>query len=201
MNKFRGKALTEREVRLIRISLCSAAGRLEELREELDSALERGLEGPDIREAILQVYLFSGYPRAINALGVFREVLDSREDPEASPETRSLTEEDPVELEERGRCLMRLVYGKSFERLVSNMERLDPEMSRWIVREGYGKVLSRPGLDARTRELCIVAVLRALGLNPQLEAHRKGAVNVGASEEEVAEAIELAEAFLDSPGG
>jgi 4-carboxymuconolactone decarboxylase len=48
-----------------------------------------------------------------------------------------------------------------------------------MIMEGYGKVLSRPGLDLGRRELCIVAACVASGQDRQLHSHLHGAVNVG----------------------
>lgn len=61
-----------------------------------------------------------------------------------------------------------------------------------MLAEGYGKVLGRPGLELRVRELCIVALLVGLDAEPQLYAHLRGALNVGASPAEVDEAVRIA---------
>jgi 4-carboxymuconolactone decarboxylase len=60
--------------------------------------------------------------------------------------------------------------------------------------EGYGKVLGRPGLSLRRRELCIVAMLARQGrrVERQLYSHLRGALNAGASRAEVDEALEVA---------
>jgi 4-carboxymuconolactone decarboxylase len=50
-----------------------------------------------------------------------------------------------------------------------------------MVVDGYGKVLSRPGLDLVRRELCIVAVCAVAKQDRQLQSHLHGALNVGAS--------------------
>lgn len=61
-----------------------------------------------------------------------------------------------------------------------------PELAEWILADGYGKVLSRPGLPIRERELIVVALLSALRLPLQLESHVRGAMRVGATAKEVA---------------
>jgi 4-carboxymuconolactone decarboxylase len=61
-----------------------------------------------------------------------------------------------------------------------------------MVVEGYGKVLGRPGLELRVRELCIAALLAVLGATRQLHSHLRGALNAGASCEEVEHALALA---------
>jgi 4-carboxymuconolactone decarboxylase len=76
-----------------------------------------------------------------------------------------------------------------------------PELAAWILEDGYGKVLSRPILSIRERELIVVAVLSALRLPKQLESHVRGALRVGATKDEVAAMRALAKWALSSKGG
>ena len=46
-----------------------------------------------------------------------------------------------------------------------------PDLVKFAIDFAFGEVLSRPGLDLRTRELCTVAALSALGAEPQLKWH------------------------------
>lgn len=174
------------------ISIFGATGDENRLRAAIGDALGDGVHPDEAREALLQTYLFAGYPRAINALGVLADTLGDRTGRSGHGDTPEEPVEEPQILEEKGLELMRLIYGRSLENLLSNMRVLHPDLARWIVREGYGKVLTRPGLSVRDRELCVVAILRALGCDRQLEAHRRGAQNAGASDLEISRAVELA---------
>jgi alkylhydroperoxidase/carboxymuconolactone decarboxylase family protein YurZ len=51
----------------------------------------------------------------------------------------------------------------------------------------WGQVWTRPGLDLRTRSICTVAVLCALGESRQLATHIRGALRQGVTVEELAE--------------
>jgi 4-carboxymuconolactone decarboxylase len=67
------------------------------------------------------------------------------------------------------------------------MEALHPELAWWILDDGYGRVLSRPGLTGRERELLAVAALAVLpGAGLQLDSHERGARRFGATAGEVA---------------
>jgi 4-carboxymuconolactone decarboxylase len=55
-----------------------------------------------------------------------------------------------------------------------------PEVFRWMIIEGYGKVLSRPALDIVSREVSIVAFLMMEDRCKQLRSHIIGALNIGA---------------------
>jgi 4-carboxymuconolactone decarboxylase len=61
-----------------------------------------------------------------------------------------------------------------------------------MVEGGYGRVIGRPGLDLATRELCIAALLAVWGAPRQLHSHLRGALNAGASPDEVKESVEIA---------
>ena len=63
------------------------------------------------------------------------------------------------------------------------MESLAPDIFRWMIIEGYGKVLSRQILNIVDRELAIVAALMVDNRQKQLYSHMKGALNAGASED------------------
>ena len=137
----------------------------------------------EVEEALLQSYLFLGYPAALDAFARWRE-LSGVPAPEAAA--------DPGPSDERGAAVCRTVYGGRYEALRANVRRLHPDMERWMVSEGYGKVLGRPGLPLATRELCVVALLATLDAPRQLYSHLRGALHAGASETEVGRALELA---------
>lgn len=145
-------------------------------------------EARAVEETLLQSYLFLGYPAALNALARWREI-SGRAAPEPSAETGPWRE--------RGADVCRTVYGGQYERLRSNIRGLHPDMEQWMVDEGYGKVLGRPGLPLVTRELCIAALLAALDAPRQLYAHMRGALNAGASPEQVDASLALAAAVSE----
>jgi 4-carboxymuconolactone decarboxylase len=62
---------------------------------------------------------------------------------------------------------------------------------------GYGRVIGRPGLELKTRELCIAALLAVWNVPRQLHSHLRGALNAGASVAEVNQAVEVACSFVD----
>jgi 4-carboxymuconolactone decarboxylase len=79
-----------------------------------------------------------------------------------------------------------VVYGKYYEKLRHNIHQLHPALDDWMVVEGYGKILSRPGLELRLRELCIVASCVAAGQDRQLHSHLHGALNTESTPAELA---------------
>lgn len=136
-----------------------------------------------VEEALLQAHLFVGYPATLAALERWRELGHP------APAGRAAK---PCERRERGERLCRRVYGKNYVKLRTNVRRLHPDMDRWMVEEGYGRVLGRPGLDLVVRELCVVALLARADHGPQLHSHLRGALSVGASPEQVEAALRIA---------
>jgi len=106
----------------------------------------------------------------------------------------------PDEWRRRGEATCRLVYGEMYERLRVNIRALHPELDEWMIVEGYGKVLSRPGLDLARRELCIVAACAASRQERQLHSHLHGALNVGVAPRALSDAIDALDGAIDKKG-
>jgi 4-carboxymuconolactone decarboxylase len=106
-----------------------------------------------------------------------------------APEARA---EKRAQWRKRGEGVCKIVYAGQYDRLRENIARLHPDMERWMVEEGYGKVLSRPGLELKVRELCIIGVLVGLDAPQQLFSHLRGALNAGATTDDVETAVEIA---------
>ncbi len=150
-----------------------------------DAAFQEALQAADpeaVEEVLVQSHLFVGFPAALNALGRWRRISGR-----GPPGARA---DDPTTRGRRGRDVCRQVYGEQYPALRRNIAGLHPDMDRWMVEEGYGKVLGRPGLGLRDRELCIVALLAVVGVPVQLYSHLRGALEVGASESMVQETLE-----------
>lgn len=145
-----------------------------------------------VEEALLQSYLFLGFPVCLNAFALWRRVSGRPADP---PRTV-----DVVEWERRGLDVCGRVYGDHFDRLRESIRGLHEDMDQWMVMEGYGKILGRPGLELDVRELCVIAILAVSRQPKQLFSHLRGALNVGASEERIRGALGAAVEHLDEEG-
>lgn len=76
------------------------------------------------------------------------------------------------------------------ERLEAALSGIAPDLYRHIVEFAFGDILSRPGLDPKTREIATVSGLAALGnAQPQLRFHLNAALNVGCTRAELAEVL------------
>lgn len=128
-------------------------------------------------EVILQSYLFLGFPRMLSAAENLDRVLPFRAN--GNPPER-VSDEESVKWYEDGLNLCRRVYGDKYDSLMQRVSAMAPEILRWMIVEGYGKVLSRPVLDIVRREVSIIAFLIMENRVKQLHSHMRGALNVGA---------------------
>lgn len=141
----------------------------------------------DLREVVLQTYLFAGYPRAINGLFALRAAaVDAGHDPDQGLVEGRVAADEATR---RGEAICATVYGPNYERLRGNIRSLHPDLDRWMVEEGYGKVLGRPALDLRTRELAAVSALVVLDVPRQVRAHLTGSRQAGATDQDLEEML------------
>jgi len=165
--------------------ICAAAVlRLDDILEELILLAKRKrIPNTRLYEALLQNYLFAGYPSAIISLKILNKHV--RFNAKTSNDDMNL-----YHFKTRGEKNCKAIYGKKFDKLIANVNSFSPELSEWLVLEGYGKVLGREGLSLKERELCIVSVLTALKFEDQLYSHINGAFRVGATSNDVNAVIE-----------
>jgi 4-carboxymuconolactone decarboxylase len=100
----------------------------------------------------------------------------------------------------RGLRALHDITGSSGTEVVDSLRDLAPDLADWIVDFSYGDVMTRPGLDRRSRQFATIAALTALGnAAPQLKVHIAGALNVGCKPQEVVEVILQMAVFAGFP--
>ena len=137
----------------------------------LQYLLKNNFSDIKIYEALLQTYLFAGFPSALISLKKFNK-LGWKYNPYNGYDLKNYLT--------RGIKNCRIIYGNKYEKLISNVESFSPELSDWLIIEGYGKVLGRKGLNLRDREVCIISILSSLKFKDQLYSHINGAVRAKA---------------------
>jgi len=178
---------------LVRIATATATGDEARLRERMIAARAADVPAAWVEELLLQSFLNVGYPLTLVAFAVWREVSGPAKEtgePIAHPEWGRWTE--------RGVKACAEVYGRTFHKLLVNLRALHPAIEPLVVVDAYGKILSRPGLDTKRRELCTLAAIAMLRADRQLHAHLRGALNTGSTREEVDAVLAVIEPDLDS---
>jgi 4-carboxymuconolactone decarboxylase len=173
----------------VRAAAAIAAGDAGELKVRLAAARERGTPTLWIEELLLQSLLVVGYPLALVAFGVWRELTGPL--PQQGDGAEQLAHADWESWEERGAVVCRAVYGRAYHKLLVNLRALHPALEDLVLVDAYGKVIGRSGLDLQRRELCTVAAVAVLGTMAQLHSHLRGALNTGASVGEVEAVLAL----------
>lgn len=181
---------------LVRVAAALARGQGDELGERLAAARQAGVPDLWIDELLLQSLLVVGYPLALLAFGVWREVAGPLADrPAGEPE--AFDHADWEVWAARGPAVCAAVYGRAYHKLLLNLRALHPALEDLVLTDAYGRVIGRPGLDLKRRELCTVAEIAVLGAAQQLHSHLRGALNTGATPAEVEAVLALVAPDLD----
>ncbi len=164
----------------------------------IGSLVKRNISPSKIHEVVLQSYLFCGFPRMLDALFDLAALIDPKE--YSSSESidcakLAYTEDESRAYELRGRELIRQIYNRRYDKLERAITDMSPDVFRLMIMEGYGKTLSRPGLNVQSRELAVIAALTVDKRPRQLRAHLFGARNVGVSIESITELLHALTTF------
>jgi 4-carboxymuconolactone decarboxylase len=101
---------------------------------------------------------------------------------------------------EIGEKTLARITGGTGAAVVESLQDIAPDLARWVIDFSYGEVMSRPGLDLRSRQFATVAALTATGTAmPQLKVHLHGALNVGCTPAELVEVILQMAVFTGFP--
>lgn len=152
------------------ISASTSIKNIEKFDHLIHLAIQKRISKAKIYEALLQNYLFCGFPNALFFLKRFQHLTDFRPKKYKS---------DFNKLKARGIKTGKKIYGDKLPNLISNVKKFSPELSEWLIVEGYGKVISRPTLSIKEREACIISVLSVQMFEEQLKSHLFGGLKNG----------------------
>lgn len=177
------------------VGLASAIAQGDEpaIRDQVADAIAAAVPPAWVEELVLQSVLMVGWPRTLVAAAVWRKAVPQLSDGASA----DLDYAGHAEWTARGEVTCGLIYGDNYGRLRRNVGGLHPALDAWMVTEGYGRTLSRPGLDLLRRELCTVAQTAVLDTPRQLHSHLRGALHAGATPTMVEAALGVVNPFLD----
>ncbi|MCB1120907.1 MAG: carboxymuconolactone decarboxylase family protein [Verrucomicrobiae bacterium] len=87
------------------------------------------------------------------------------------------------------RQFSQMVGQENMEALVSRFKAVCPDFEKEVISVVGGRIWTRGGIDLKTRSLCSICVLAALGRNNALKLNFQMALRNGAKPEEIFEAI------------
>jgi alkylhydroperoxidase/carboxymuconolactone decarboxylase family protein YurZ len=168
-------------VRLLRLFACAVLGRWDDLVAARRAAI-RDEPNRAWREALLMVHVYAGAPRAVEC-----HALLEREGGLGMPEPGEV--EGETVPRERGEALFDAIYARQAGEVRALLGSFHPDFARVVFHDCYARILARPGLSTRMRELLAVAALAATGQPRQLASHARGALRCGAAPDEVDAAL------------
>jgi 4-carboxymuconolactone decarboxylase len=175
--------------------LATAGNRSEQLRFHIEGGLRAGLSQTEITEALMQLAVYAGFPNALNAFAVANSVFSGHEQKPAASSSAGAAapaSEDRATRRDRGLATLAKTSAHAGEAVVKSFNDLAPDIGGAIVEHSYGDIFSRPGLDAKTRELAACSALAAVGskaMETPLRVHMKAALTAGATEAEIVETL------------
>ena len=177
-------ALTTRQQALVAIAACEAKGNIDGLKKALDEGFDGGLTISEAKEALSQLYAYTGFPRSLNALGALQQVIKERA--EAGKKTEAGRDADPLpknyDALKQGTEVQTKLSGRPF-----NYE-FAPQTDYYLKAHLFGDIFARNNLSFADREIVTVSAISALpGCEPQLMAHISGARNMGVTDAQLHE--------------
>ena len=189
--KGQNMALTTKQQALVAIAANEAKGDIEGLKTALNEGFTQGLTVSEAKEALSQLYAYTGFPRSLNALGALQQVIKDRA--EAGRQVVEGREADPLPkdynaLKQGTEVQTQLCGGQPFTYTFA------PQTDYYLKAHLFGDIFARNNLTFADREVVTVSAISALpGCEPQLRAHVSGARNMGVSDEALKEMPALLE--------
>ena len=171
--------LTNRQQALVAIAANEARGNMQGLKQALNNGFDNGLTVSEAKEALSQLYAYTGFPRSLNALGALQQVIKERE--AEGKQTEPGREADPLPQDydalKQGTAVQTRLSGQPFNYTFA------PQTDYYLKAHLFGDIFARNNLSFADREIVTVSAISALqGCEPQLKAHVSGAKNMGVSD-------------------
>jgi 4-carboxymuconolactone decarboxylase len=184
--------LNKKQQAIIRIAAVTAKGDLEKLKIELNSGLDDRLTINQIKESLVHLYAYCGFPRSIRGLQTFMVVLEERKakgiNDVVGTEASTIKEEHSKY--ERGKVILKELTGVSQDGPKSGYSAFAPEMDIFLKEHLFADIFERDVLTYFERELITISVLSSIGgVEPMLNSHLKICLNVGLSPNQLQEFI------------
>lgn len=189
MVKETGDKLSASKLSIIAIAAFTAKGNLSTLTKELHEGLDAGLTVNEIKEVIVQMYACAGFPRSLNALHTFLEVLKKRKEKGIIDKQGKDASPIPIAIWKKNSMLE---YGTENQtRLVGSPVKGDdyefsPSIDQFLKEHLFGDIFGRDILDYKTREIATISALISLGgTENQLCSHFKLGMHNGLTTEQL----------------
>jgi 4-carboxymuconolactone decarboxylase len=188
------QSLSEMQKSIIVIAAHTAKGDLAKLKTELNAGLDAGLTINEIKEMLVHLYAYCGFPRSIRGLQTFMEVLDERKAKGINDKPGA--EASPINQEtdkyERGKKVLGELTHAPQDRPLSGYGAFAPVIDTFLKEHLFADIFERDVLTYAQRELVTISVLSAIGgVEPMLRSHLAICLNVGLTPVQLSEFVNI----------
>ena len=175
--------LTGRQSHLVAIAALEAKADIAGLRVELDASLDDGVTVSEAKEALSQLYAYTGFPRSLNGLSALEVVLNERDAAGKKTAAGKEAKAYPKKFDatkEGAKVQTQLCGGVPFTYTFA------PATNYYLKAHLFGDIFARDNLTFADRELVTIGALSALdGVESQRKSHVAGSLNMGVTREEL----------------
>ncbi len=186
------RALTAKQQSIITIAAYAAKGDLENLSSALNEGLDAGLTVNEIKEVLVHLYAYCGFPRSIRGLQTLMVVLDERKAKgiiDATGADASPVSDDRSKYE-RGRAILEKLTGMPQEGPPKGYGAFAPVIDSFLKEHLFADIFERDVLTFSERELVTISVLCAVGgVEPMLRSHFFICLNIGLTPDQLNEFV------------
>ncbi len=198
--KAQNTSLSVQQQSIVTISALTATGDLDNLKVQLNTALDAGLTINEIKEALVQLYAYCGFPRSLNALNTFKTVLDERKakgisDVEGKP---IVVENSVSDKYEQGRMVIEQLTGVPQAKPAPGFGEFAPRIDAFLKEHLFTDIFVSDVLTYQQRELVTIAALASMtGVEPQLQSHIGMGKNTGITEAQLEQMADLTDKHIN----
>ncbi len=182
------QSFTHQQQSIVNIASLTAVGNLPSLKIQLNAGLEAGLTINEIKEILVQMYAYCGFPRCLNGINTFMAVVEERKAKGINDVTgieASLIIESANKYETGKQTLQKLT-GTEEKGPKIGAAAFTPIIDVFLKEHLFADIFSRDVLTYQQRELATISVLSAMeGVAPQLQFHLNVGLNIGITESQL----------------
>lgn len=186
--------LTPKQVSVVEIAAHTASGDLEKLRPALIKGLDAGLAVNEIKEVLVQLYAYTGFPRSLNGINTFMKVMDERT--KAGIKDKVGKEASPIpaglDKDAYGARMRADLGGRKVIPPAAGYQLFAPAIDTFLKEHLFCDIFIRDNLDHQSRELATIGALAAMtGTQGQLVFHMNAAMNTGTDAEQMQQFVKV----------
>ena len=188
------QALSAQQQRIIPIAAFTANGDMDKLSPALHAGLDAGLTVNEIKEILVQMYAYAGFPRSLNGINAFMAVMDERHAKGIKDEMGKEASPVPADMNKDayGAKVRARLGGRDVIPPPSGYQLFTPVIDTFLKEHLFAEIFARDNLDFLSREIATVGALSSLeGVNPMLRFHMGAAMHVGLTENQAKELVAL----------